>query len=154
MKNPIRFRISAYILLAAVLGGLASIAHADGKAFVWTADDPNLEWAACPWGPAPEGCEVAVLQGNPEQPNADVLLKLPPNSEFAHHKHTSAERMVLLAGEFKVDYVGQDPVVMKPKKYAYGPARLPHTSYCLDAGECILFIAFEEPADVIAVSKN
>lgn len=154
MTNSHRFRILSGILLIVVFGGLISMAHADGKAFIWTADDPNLEWAPCPWEPAPEGCEFAVLQGNPEKPNADVFLKLPPNSEFAHHKHTSAERMVLIAGEFKVDYVGQDPVVMQANTYAYGPAKLPHTSYCLDAGECILFIAFEKPADVIAVEKR
>lgn len=154
MTYATRFRILAVTLLAVLVGGLASSAHAGDKAFVWNADDPNLEWAACPWEPAPEGCEFAVLQGDPAQPNADVLLKLPPNSKFAHHKHASAERMVLVSGEFHVDYVGQEPVVMKPGTYAYGPARLPHTARCRDAGECLLFIAFEEPADVIAVEKD
>ena len=154
MSYPTSSRIPAFLALVVLLALSASIAQAEGEAFIWTADDPDLEWMSCPWEPAPEGCEFAVIQGDPAERNADVLLKLPPNSKFAHHKHTSAERMVLIAGKFKVDYVDQDPVTMRAGTYAYGPAKLPHTAYCLDKGDCILFIAFEKPADVIAVDKE
>ncbi len=119
---------------------------AEQPAFTWTHDDPALEWLPCFPG-FPPGCRFAVLQGNPEQPNADIFLRLEPSSEVPLHWHTSAERMVLIAGEFEVDYDGQDPVVLRPGTYAYGPARLPHSARCLDAGRCVLFIAFEEPAD-------
>lgn len=120
-------------------------------AFTWTTDDPNVPWGPCP-GWMPEGCELAVIQGEAEQPNADVFFKMAPGTTVAEHWHTSAERMVLLSGELEVDYVGQDPVTMTAGIYAYGPAKLPHTTRCLgEEGDhdCILFIVFEEPVDAI-----
>ena len=141
-------RVLSATFLALLLAGLlpATTAVADQPAFTWTHDDPALEWLPCFPG-FPPGCRFAVLQGNPERPNADIFLRLEPNSEVPLHWHTSAERMVLINGEFEVDYDGQDAVVLKPGTYAYGPARLPHSARCMDAGRCILFIAFEEPAD-------
>lgn len=57
--------------------------------------------------------------------------------------------MVLIQGEFHIDFDGQDPVVMRPGTCAYGPAMLPHVAECRSAEDCILFIAFEEPVDAI-----
>lgn len=126
---------------------------ADHGAFVRTADDPHLEWAPCgDW--LPEGCMVTVLQGDPEKQNADLLFRIPANSKLASHWHTSAERMVLIAGEFHIDFDGQDPVVMKAGTYAYGPAKLPHSARCKDAGDCLLFIALEEPFDAVPIAKD
>jgi mannose-6-phosphate isomerase-like protein (cupin superfamily) len=141
--------VAGIMLLAGVCMGSVL---AEERAFTWTADDPNLEWGACP-DFLPDECRLAVLQGNPEQRNADVFLRLPGNSEAAHHWHTSAERMVLISGEFHVDYDGQDPVVMRPGTYAYGPARLPHSAACRSSDACVLFIAFEEPVDAVPTEQ-
>ena len=121
-------------------------------AFTWDYNDPSIEWGPCPEF-FPEGCELAVIQGNPAENNADVLLRVPPNSTIDEHWHTSTERMRLLAGEFSVDYEGQEPVTMLPGTYAYGPAGKPHVAHCEDAGECVLFIAFEDPVDAISVTE-
>lgn len=118
----------------------------DQEAFIWEADDDELEWMPCPEF-MPEGCRLAVLQGDPTEENADVFFRLAPDSKVPEHWHTSAERMVLISGELHVDYEGQDPVVMNSGTYAYGPKGLPHTTYCAEGEECILFIAFEEAVD-------
>jgi len=124
-----------------------------GPAFTWDYNDPSIEWGPCPEF-MPDGCELAVIQGNPAENNADVLLKLLPNTTIAEHWHTSTERMVLLAGEFSVDYKGQEPVTLVPGTYAYGPAGLAHEAHCMDDGECVLFIAFEDPVDAIPVTEE
>jgi quercetin dioxygenase-like cupin family protein len=122
----------------------------DVEAFIWAADDPDVPWVPCfDW--MPEGCELAVIQGNPEAPNADVFFKLAPDSKVPMHWHTSAERMVLVSGELRVNYQGQAPVVLDPYTYAYGPAGLPHDTRCGNRGDCILFIAFEDPVDAVDV---
>lgn len=141
----------AAILLTALIAQ-AGVAHAGEQAFIWTVDDPDLEWGPCPEF-MPEGCGLAVLQGDAEDHNSDVFFRLPGNSTAPHHWHTSAERMVLITGELKVDYDGQDPVVMRPGTYAYGPAKLPHVAICQSAEPCTLFIAFEEPVDAIPVEE-
>ena len=125
----------------------------DEKSLVKVADDPAMEWGGCPEF-MPEGCRLTVLHGDPANKNADILIEFPANSEIANHYHTSAERMVLISGELKVTYEGEEPQLLKPGNYAYGPALKRHSAKCGDS-PCVLFIAFEEPVDAIPVaSKN
>jgi quercetin dioxygenase-like cupin family protein len=121
---------------------------ADVEAFITTVD--GVEWGDCPEF-LPEGCGLAVLQGDPAEHNADVFFRLAPGTTAPNHWHTSAERMVLISGEFTVDYEGHDPVVLHAGTYAYGPAELPHEAHCADGEECVLFIAFEENVDAVPV---
>jgi quercetin dioxygenase-like cupin family protein len=102
----------------------------------------------------PAGCALAVLRGNPSQPNADVFFRVPGGSKLPVHWHTSAERMILVAGELHVTYEGQEKVVLEPGTYAYGPPGLPHGGECVSAAPCILFIAFEAPVDAVAGTKD
>jgi quercetin dioxygenase-like cupin family protein len=156
MKEPRRRRhrvkaiqaISASVLFA---GGFASgVTLANDAAFTRSADAEDIEWGACP-DFMPADCALAVLQGDPAQRNADVLFKLEGNTTAPNHRHTSAERMVLISGELEVDYEGQDVVTLRPGDYAYGPPELAHSATCRSAEPCVLFIAFEEPVDAIAV---
>lgn len=115
--------------------------------------DPALVWGACP-DFMPEGCAIAVLHGDPAQPNADVFFRIPGGARIPKHWHTSAERMVLVAGEMHVGYEGQAPAVLRVGSYAYGPPRHVHEARCASADPCVLFIAFEQPVDAIAVDDR
>jgi quercetin dioxygenase-like cupin family protein len=97
----------------------------------------------------PAGCALSVLHGDPTKPNADVFFRVPGGATVPVHRHTSAERMVLLAGELEVSFAGEGPTVLKPGTYAYGPARLPHGGVCVSSSACILFIAYEGPVDAL-----
>ena len=121
-----------------------------GSAYAQAPDDAGLKWGPCP-AFLPEGCQIAVLNGDPAKPNADVFFEVPGKSKLPLHWHSSAERMVLVAGELHVKYDGQKTIVMKPGTYAYGPAKLPHSGVCASATPCVLFIAFETPVDAVAV---
>lgn len=147
-RKVLQIPLAGLLVCASLL--VFSTASAEEKAFIWTADDPELEWGSCPEFLPPD-CEIAVLQGDPGKQNADIFFKLQGNTKAAHHWHTSAERMVLVSGELHVDFDGQEPVVMKPGTYAYGPAKLPHKAACRSSDPCVLFIAFEEPVDAIPV---
>ena len=111
-----------------------------------TFDDAALEWGPCP-SFLPEGCAIAVLHGDPAKENADIFFKVPGKSTIDRHWHTSAERMVLVSGELYLTYDGQEPAILKPGAYAYGPARTPHKALCASIEPCVLFIAFEAPVD-------
>ena len=106
----------------------------------------DLGWGPCPAG-MPEGCEIAVLHGDPAKPNADIFLKVPAGAAIAPHWHSSAERMMLAAGQLAVKYQGSAEATLEPGTYAFGPARLPHRADCRSAEPCILFVAFEGPVD-------
>lgn len=113
----------------------------------------GLEWGPCP--PIfPDGCQIAVLHGNPAQPNADIFLRVPGGYRIPTHTHSSAERMVLVEGQLNVRYKGAQAEQLTPGEYAYGPAKLPHEASCLGEGPCTLFIAFEGPVDAEAFAGS
>jgi quercetin dioxygenase-like cupin family protein len=148
----ITFR-STLFLATMMLALIACPVSAEQQVHAFDRDDPNLQWIPCTDVAHffPEGCKATVLQGNPEERYADVLMRIPANAYIPNHYHTSAERMVLIAGEFHIHPDGQDTVIMTQGSYAYGPALAHHSAECKDAGDCYLFIAFEEPVDAIAV---
>jgi mannose-6-phosphate isomerase-like protein (cupin superfamily) len=121
-------------------------------ALVRVASDAGLQWGACP-DFLPPGCAIAVLHGDPTQPNVDIFFRVPANSDIAPHTHTSAERMVLVAGEMQVSYEGQPAATLTTGAYAYGPAGRPHSARCVSDVPCVLFIAFESALDAIPVGN-
>jgi mannose-6-phosphate isomerase-like protein (cupin superfamily) len=138
------------LLLIALLPLLTQVqGEPQELALAKAANDPRVQWGPCP-AFMPKGCGLAVLHGDPARPNADVFLKIPAKVDLAHHSHSSAERMILVAGELTVKYDGQPAAKLRPGMYAYGPAKLGHSATCTSKDECVLFIAFEGPIDAIA----
>jgi quercetin dioxygenase-like cupin family protein len=60
---------------------------------------------------------------------------------------------LLLSGELEAAYDGQEPIVLRPGSYAYGPAERRHRARCRSAEPCRLFIAFEAPLDAVPVEN-
>jgi quercetin dioxygenase-like cupin family protein len=147
---------SLRVALLFLLGIIGSFAFAQAppqeQALTRTASDAQLKWGPCPPF-LPKGCAIAVLHGDPAKDNVDVFFKVPAKSTIPLHWHTSAERMVLVAGELHVTYDGQKTAVLKPGTYAYGPAKRPHKGFCASTSPCVLFIAFESPLDAVAVEN-
>lgn len=133
-------------LAPAPFAAKASAQAAPEAALAKSADDAGLQWGPCP-AFLPAGCGIAVLHGDPSKPNVDILFRVPGRSDIALHTHTSAERMVLVAGELFVTYDGQAPARLTPGMYAYGPAGRPHSGHCVSDIPCVLVIAFEGPLD-------
>jgi quercetin dioxygenase-like cupin family protein len=132
-------------------GGTAAQGSASKAPLAISAADPKLAWGGCP--PIfPGACQIAVLHGDPAQPNSDVFLRIGPGYVLPGHRHTSAERMILVEGELQVRYEGSPARVLKAGNYAFGPAGLPHEGKCLSASPCTLFIAFEGPVDAEPVA--
>lgn len=132
---------------------ISSVTLAQEQALALNAQSQDLRWGPCP-ALLPKGCALAVLHGDPAKPNADVFLKIPGKSTIPPHTHTSAERMILVAGKLNITYAGQKMDVLQSGSYAYGPANKPHTAACVSSSPCILFIAFESPVDIKAVSME
>ena len=146
-SSSVRWLLVTSICVFLAVAGIGEGAEpSSDKPVALDAHDAQLNWGPCP--PLfPKGCEIAVLHGDPSEPNADVFLKVPANYTIPPHWHTSAERMVLVSGELHVEYDGHGSSVLKPGTYAYGPAKAPHKASCKASAPCVLFIAFESPVD-------
>ena len=106
------------LFLLGVVGPLAHAQAPDQEQFVArTAGDAQLKWGPCPPF-LPKGCGIAVVHGDPAKDNVDVFLKVPAKSTIPLHWHTSAERMVLIAGELPVTSDGQNEDGLQPGTYA------------------------------------
>ncbi|MEH6389463.1 MAG: cupin domain-containing protein [Pseudomonas profundi] len=150
-KPMTRLSVRIGVMSALLLAGGWSIA-ADEQAFIRDHASADIEWGPCP-AFIPDSCGLAVLQGDPRKENTDVLFRLRSDTTAPHHWHTSAERMILLSGKMRVDYDNQEPVVMEPGNYAYGPPELPHVATCQSKEDCVLFISFDKPVDAFAVDE-
>ena len=135
------------VAVLALSGSFASAAEpAAEPALALAFKDPGLKWGPCP--PIyTGGCGLAVLHGDPAKPNADVFLRVDGGTVLHNHRHSSAERMVLVSGKLRVAYAGSAPSILLAGHYAYGPAGAPHEARCLSKTPCTLFIAFEGPVD-------
>lgn len=135
-------------LIAIALLSLSTVASAEAPTapLATVVTSSGVKWGPCP--PIfPGACAMTVLQGDPAKPNSDVVLRVGPGTTLPRHKHTSAERMILLAGRLSVKYDGASVAVLNRSNYAYGPAGLPHSAKCEGKVPCLLFIAFEGPVD-------
>ncbi|WP_324719118.1 cupin domain-containing protein [Salinimicrobium sp. HB62] len=155
MKN--REQIKILVFIGLLLFYCVEVLAQDNKlsettSVVHDANDKDLQWGPCP-DFMPQGCEIAVLHGDPAKKNVDILFKVPAGADIPNHAHTSAERMVLISGELEVTYEGEPSQTLITGSYAYGPAKKAHTAKCGDSGPCVLFIAFEEPLDAYIIEK-
>jgi mannose-6-phosphate isomerase-like protein (cupin superfamily) len=144
--------ISSSLLVLTSCVALAETPAAE-RALASSFADAALAWGPCP-AFIPQGCEIAVLHGDPAMENADIFFKVPASFTVPSHWHTSPERMVLVSGELQVTFEGQAPVTLEPGMYAYGPAKLPHTAFCASDEPCVLFIAFESPVDAVPAEES
>ena len=79
------------------------------------------------------------------------MLRMPGGYAIPTHRHTSAERMILVSDKLTVKSARTPEAVLKAGNYAYGPAGMAHCAVCSSDGPCVLFVAFEGPVDVEAV---
>lgn len=139
-------------LLVAALVASQSLAQNPDPPLAMPAGDRALQWGACP-PILPAGCQIAVLHGNPGAPNADIFLRVPGGYVIPPHRHSSAERMILVSGRLRVRYQGAAETTLLPGHYAYGPPGVPHRATCEGQRACTLFIAFVGPVDAEAVRE-
>jgi len=147
--------MKGYVMMAVALAGCPQSLLAQAASTPLTVDFNSkvVAWGNCP--PIfSQDCKIAVLHGNPGEPNADVLLRIPVGATLPTHTHTSAERMILITGELAVHYKGHAASTLHAGDYAFGPAGMPHEATCKSSLSCDLFIAFEGPVDAFAFSGS
>lgn len=135
--------------LALVLPLFSLSAQETEASIVNSFDNKELQWGGCPEF-MPEGCQIAVLHGDPAKMNSDILFKVEGKSSIPNHWHNSAERMILLKGKMEVHYKGEVASTLKEGDYAFGPAKKEHSAKCVSSSPCVLFIAFNAPVDAFA----
>lgn len=156
-RDIIYFRNIGICLVMVVIFPLSSFGQDANNTTMEKSIVKDFQSSAITWGPCPEfmpeGCEIAILHGDPSKANVDILFRLPANTDIPNHWHNSPERMILLSGELQITYKGENTQTLEQGNYAYGPAKKPHSGKCGNEGPCVLFIGFENPLDAIPINE-
>jgi hypothetical protein len=103
-----------------------------------------------PLDPArPDGAAIAVLRGDPATGPSDMLMKF-KKTDGAVHAHTAGYHAVLLSGQ-AMHYekcTCEAAGALNPGSYWYQPGGAMHGDACL-SDECVIFLSWEGPRDVI-----
>ncbi len=116
-----------------------------------TTDPLNITPDSVKWSPcrpdAPDGCEVAVLRGDPTKEPSDVLIRLPKSFVGVKHWHSNAEQIVGVKGKLTIPLEGGKELVIGPGTYGYIPAGMIHQGRCGDEEDCLFYVMRDKPAD-------
>ena len=66
---------------------MLSAVQANEPALAYKYDDKRLQWGPCP-AFIGEGCQIAVLHGDPAKNNLDIFFKVPADFAIPHHWHS------------------------------------------------------------------
>ena len=127
---------------------------------VAAADSPEpprtVQFARPKWEPClpfvPKGCEVALVKGDFTRGGSQIVYRMPANFDVPAHWHTSAERMVVMAGKIRMTYDGRAPEVLETGDSAEAPGKLPHAAFCLRGTPCVVLVEYALPFDAIPVA--
>lgn len=97
----------------------------------------------------PQGTDLAVLRGNPEEGPFDAYIRLQPGTRIPTHFHTSAESSVGVQGDFTLEMQNGETITLDTGRYTFIPWEMPHAASCPDGGEeCIGYFSFDRAFDV------
>lgn len=148
-------------LLAAVLAaGLnASVsAHELGsnvKPLSFGADQTIIDIAKVVWEPlqveglAP-GADIAVLRGDLEKGEAEIVLRLPAGYKVRSHSHTSDELYLWLSGAFTL--IAPDGARSNfdgPVFISFPGNAPPHGLECGPDAACVMYLRYSRPFDIL-----
>lgn len=89
----------------------------------------------------PDGPQIGVLRGNPDEGPSDMILKM-PKGPGTLHTHTADYHLTIISGEMKHWDASSEEAnarVLGPGSYWFQPGGEPHADSCL-SGECVMFI--------------
>ena len=103
------------------------------------------------WKPAdprePDGVQMAVVWGNPNEGASGILIKFPAGVEPGWHWHTAAYQAVVVQGNVTHTVQGAAPQTGGPGSVWSQPATQVHDDKCEAGGECIVFAYFDGKVD-------
>ena len=94
----------------------------------------------------PPGPEIAILRGNLAAGGGEALVRLPANSTFPNHSHTSDELYVWLKGDFTYIAADGTATALSGQTYISLPGGVPHALQC-GKEPCVFYLRYARPFD-------
>jgi len=107
----------------------------------------------------PSGDSLDCLQfflenGDLKTGPSTAVMKAAPKCVVPPHYHTAEEQLIIVKGNVSTGMQGMPDTVLGPGGFAMMPSKQPHWFVCTAKEECLMFVTFDRPYDIVWLKPN
>jgi len=102
----------------------------------------------------PKCLQFFLENGDMEKGPSTAIMKAAPNCVVAPHYHTAEEQLIIVRGEVSTGMEGMGETVLGMGGFAMMPSKEVHWFSCTAKEECVMFVTFDRPYDIVWVKDK
>ena len=106
-----------------------------------------------PSGDAPDCLQFFLENGDLKTGPSTAIMKAAPQVRRLHY-HTAEEQLIIVKGNVSTGMQGMQETVLGPGGFAMMPSKRPHWFTCTAKEECLMFVSFDRPYDIVWLKPN
>ena len=102
----------------------------------------------------PACLKAALENGDPNTGPSTFLGEAAPGCVIPAHYHTAEEQLIVVRGDVLTGMDGMPEATLGPGGFAMMPSKRPHWFTCTAKEECLMFVSFDRPYDIVWLKPN
>jgi quercetin dioxygenase-like cupin family protein len=107
-----------------------------------------------PSGDGPDCLQFVLEAGDLKTGPSTAIMKAAPKCVVPPHYHTAEEQLIIVKGDVSTGMQGMRDTVLAPGGFALMPSKQPHWFTCTAKEECLMFVTFDRPYDIVWLKPN
>ena len=107
-----------------------------------------------PSGDGPDCLQFFLENGDLKTGPSTAIMKAAPKCVVPPHYHTAEEQLIIVKGNVSTGMQGMQDTVLGPGGFAMMPSKRPHWFTCTAKEECLMFVSFDRPYDIVWLKPN
>ena len=107
-----------------------------------------------PAGEGPDCLQFFLENGDLKTGSSTAIMKAQPKCVVPPHYHTAEEQLIIVRGNVSVGMQGMQDTTLGPGGFAMMPSKRPHWFTCTAREECLMFVTFDRPYDIVWLKPN
>ena len=107
-----------------------------------------------PAGEGPDCLQFFLETGDLKTGPATAIMKAAPKCVVPPHYHSAEEQLFIVKGNVSTGMQGMQDTVLGPGGFAMMPSKQPHWFTCAGKEECLMFVSFDGPYDIVWLKPN
>lgn len=107
-----------------------------------------------PPGDGPDCLQFSLENGDMKAGASTAIMKAAPKCVVPSHYHTAEEQLIIVKGDVSTGMQGMEDTVLGPGGFAMMPSKQPHWFTCTAKEECLMFVSFDRPYDIVWLKPN
>ena len=107
-----------------------------------------------PAGEGPDCLQFVLENGDLKTGPSTAIMKAAPKCVVPPHYHTAEEQLIIVKGNVSTGMQGMQDTVLGAGGFAMMPSKQPHWFTCTAQEECLMFVTFDRPYDIVWLKPN